>query len=90
MVNPDVVLLVLLLAVWYFAWLQPQLREQKAHETLLGSLAKDDRIVTASGLHGRVVKVEEKVVVIEVAKGTQVTVDKQSIARRESDPGEKK
>jgi preprotein translocase subunit YajC len=90
MLNPDVVLMVMLLAVWYFAWLQPQMRERDQHEKLLQSLAKDERVVTASGLHGRVVKVEDKVVLLEIAKGTQVTVDKQSIARRESDEAEKK
>lgn len=77
------------IAIFGLMWLlliKPQNDERKAHEALVASLAKDDRVVTQSGIHGRIVGVSEQTVVLEIAEKTRVTLDKNFVARRvESD-----
>jgi preprotein translocase subunit YajC len=85
----DFIPIILMVGVIYVMMIRPQIQEQEAHETLLKSLAKDDRVVTAAGVHGRIVKVEEHTVNLEVAKSTTIVIDKQSVVRRPSDKEKK-
>jgi preprotein translocase subunit YajC len=81
--------LILMLGVIYFMLWRPQIKEQEAHRALLESLAKDDRVVTMSGIHGRVIKVSDETVSLDVAKGTQIIIDKASVQRRVDDASKK-
>ncbi len=69
----------------YFLMIRPQLQEKAAHDRLLQGLVRDDRVVTAGGLHGRVVEVAEQTLTLEIAKGAVVTVDKGSVAYKLGD-----
>ncbi len=69
-------------AVFWFLIIRPQMTERREHEELLESLAKDDLVITASGLWGRVVKVDETTVMLEVADRTRVKFDKGAVLRR--------
>jgi preprotein translocase subunit YajC len=80
----DLLPLLLIFGVFYFLVLRPQVRERQEHEKLVSSLAKDDEVVTASGLHGRIVGVEADTVVLEIADRTRVVIDKTTVARRKS------
>ncbi len=73
---------VLIAGVFYVLIIRPQMQERQAHEDLLKSLAKDDRVVMASGLHGRIVRVDETTVLLEVADKTRVTFDKAAVQHR--------
>ncbi|MFT4628285.1 MAG: preprotein translocase subunit YajC [Myxococcota bacterium] len=68
--------------VFYFLIIRPQMQERQEHDDLLKGLAKDDQVVMANGLHGRIVRVEESTVVLEVADRTRVTFDKAAVQRR--------
>ena len=78
----DLVPVLLIFAVMYFLVIRPQVTEKQNHEKLLGSLAKGDRVVTASGVHGTIGNVETDTVVLEVGERMRIVVDKSSIARR--------
>ncbi len=69
-------------AIMYVFIYLPQRREQKQHQSLVDSLAKDDPIVISGGIHGKVVTVAETTVVVEIADRTRITVDKSAIARK--------
>ncbi len=69
-------------AVFWFLIIRPQMTERREHEELLESLAKDDLVITASGLWGRVVKVDETTVMLEIADRTRVKFDKGAVLRR--------
>jgi preprotein translocase subunit YajC len=79
--------------IFYFLLIRPQSQKQKAHEKMLGALAKGDRVVTAGGLHGLVVGTEKDVITLEIAalKGEKlrVKVDRARIDRRLESAGEK-
>jgi len=86
-VNPlDIGMLLALGAVLYFLILRPQQQERAAHEELLQKLAKDDHIVTASGMHGKVVEVSDDLVVLEVGGKARITFDKAAVSRRQGEP----
>ena len=78
----DLLPLLLIFGVFYFLVLRPQVRERQEHDKLVTSLAKDDEVVTASGLHGTIVTVEPDTVLLEIADRTRVVIDKSTVARR--------
>ncbi|MBB5608481.1 MULTISPECIES: preprotein translocase subunit YajC [unclassified Janthinobacterium] len=71
--------LVLMFVVMYFLMIRPQQKRAKEQRAMMDALAKGDEVVTAGGLLGRVVKVVDTYVTIEVASGTEVLVQKSSI-----------
>lgn len=81
----DVIPFLLIAAVVYFLIVKPQVDERRQHEALVNSLARDDRVVTSAGIHGKVVEVGEKTVVLELGEKSRVTFDKNAVVRREGD-----
>ena len=82
----DVLPIILIFGVMYFLIIRPQIQERQAHEKLLEALQRDDQVVTASGIHGKVVTVNDGTVVLEIADKTRITIDKKSVARRQGEP----
>ena len=72
--------MIFLAVVFYFLIIRPQSRRAKEHKSLLGELSKGDEVATNGGLLGKVVKVGENFVEIEVANNVNVRVQKQAIA----------
>ncbi|MCB9676790.1 MAG: preprotein translocase subunit YajC [Alphaproteobacteria bacterium] len=79
--------ILLIFGLMYFLIILPQNRERAAHEALLASLTKDDRVVTQGGLFGKIVSVAAETVVLEIAEKTRVTLEKKFVARR-IEPGQ--
>ena len=71
--------LVLMFVVMYFLMIRPQQKRAKEQRAMMDALAKGDEVVTAGGMLGRVVKVVDAYVTIEVASGTEIMVQKSSI-----------
>ena len=71
--------LVLMFVVMYFLMIRPQQKRAKEQKAMMDALTKGDEVVTAGGMLGRVVKVVDAYVTIEVASGTEITVQKSSI-----------
>ena len=71
--------LVLMFVVMYFLMIRPQQKRQKEAKAMMDALAKGDEVVTAGGIVGRVSKVAEAYVTLEVAVGTEITVQKNSV-----------
>ena len=71
-------LLVMVGAMWLL-FIRPQMKKAKEHKALIDALAKGDEVVTGGGLVGKIVKVGENYVTLEIAEGTEVTVQKPAI-----------
>ena len=67
---------ILIFFIFYFLLIRPQAKRQKEHESMLESIEKGDNVVTAGGLHGKVVGVTDDVLTLEIAalKGERVRV----------------
>ncbi len=72
--------LVFLFVIFYFMIIRPQQKKQKTHANMLAKLDKNDEIVTAGGIHGTVISVGDKTVIIRIADNVKVEVEKPSIS----------
>lgn len=71
--------MILMFVVLWFLMIRPQMKKAKEHKALLAALAKGDEVVTQGGILGRIVKVDESYVTVEIANGTEVVVQKPAI-----------
>lgn len=72
--------LVLMFGIFYFLLIRPQQKKAKEHRALIEALKKGDQVVTAGGIHGKVNAVEDTVVILEIATGVNIKVNKGHIA----------
>lgn len=68
----------MLLILWFLI-LRPQMRQQKEHREKVAGLAKGDEVVTAGGLVGKITKIEDQFVHVEIAKGVTVKAVRNTI-----------
>ncbi len=73
--------LIILFVVFYLFLIRPQMKRQKDHSKMVDALAKGDEAVTTGGLLGRITEVGSNFVKLEIAKGTEVKVQKHAIAQ---------
>ena len=71
--------LIALVAVFYFLILRPQQKRAKEHKTMVEALQKGDEIVTIGGELGKVVKVDENYVQVEIAANVVITIQKAAV-----------
>jgi preprotein translocase subunit YajC len=73
--------LVLMFVVLYFIMIRPQMKRQKEHKAMVSALAKGDEVVTAGGLLGKVTKLNESFVHLEVAGGVEIQVQRSAVVQ---------
>jgi preprotein translocase subunit YajC len=71
--------IIIMFVVMYFIMIRPQQKRQKEAKLMMDALAKGDEVITIGGMLGRVVKVTDTYVTIEVAAGTEVVVQKNAV-----------
>lgn len=71
--------MVLIFGVFYFLIIRPEQKKQKDHQAMLKNLKKNDKVVTASGIHGIVVSVEDTTVVLRLDENCRVTFQKDAV-----------
>jgi preprotein translocase subunit YajC len=78
------VFLVIMLVVYWVFLIRPQSKKRKELAQKLSNLKKGDRVVTIGGIHGKVVSVKEKVVVLRIDDRAEITFDKNAISTVEA------
>lgn len=73
--------LILIFVVFYFFIIRPQQKRVKEHSSMLDNLIKGDEIATVGGLLGKIKKVSDSFVVVDIAENTEVLIQKQQIAQ---------
>jgi preprotein translocase subunit YajC len=71
--------LVLMFVVLYFIMIRPQMKRQKEHKAMIDALAKGDEVIIAGGVTGRISKMGDTVVGVEVAPGVELQVQRPSV-----------
>ena len=71
--------IILMFVVLYFLMIRPQMKRTKEHKALIEALAKGDEVVTGGGIAGRITKVSENFVAIEIAAAVEIQVQKQAV-----------
>lgn len=72
--------MVLIMIVFYFFMIRPQVKKAKDHKKLVAELKKGDKIVTTAGIHGRIVDMNELTFLIEVESGAKIRFDKSAVS----------
>jgi len=75
------VLLAVFFALIYFMMIRPQQKQQKKRREMLNSLSKGDKVITIGGIEGVIKSIKEDKVVLEVAKGVNITFLKTAIGQ---------
>lgn len=73
------ILIVAMIVIFYFFMIRPQSKKQKEIKKAREALGKGDKVVTAGGIHGTIKEVGEQTLMIEIAPGTTIKIDKGSI-----------
>ncbi|MBN8505259.1 MAG: preprotein translocase subunit YajC [Burkholderiales bacterium] len=73
--------LVAMFVVLYFIMIRPQMKRQKEHKAMIEALAKGDEVVTAGGLLGKVNKLGDSVLHVELAQGVEVQVQRSAVVQ---------
>ena len=73
--------LLLMFAVLYFVMIRPQMKKQKEHRAMVDALAKGDEIVTAGGLLGKVSKIGDAYIGVELVSGVEVQMQRQAVVQ---------
>ena len=73
--------LILMFVVLYFVMIRPQMKKQKEHRSMIDALAKGDEVVTAGGLLGKISKLGEGNLGIEIANGVEVQVQRTAVVQ---------
>jgi preprotein translocase subunit YajC len=71
--------LIIIFVVFYFLLIRPQTKKAKQHKEMVESLAKGDEVITNGGLLGRIVKVSDNFVDVELADSVVVKLQRQAV-----------
>ena len=80
--NPIVNLipLILIFVIFYFLLIKPQKAREKQHRKMVDSLNRNDEVVTSGGIHGTVLNVKERSVILRVDDNVKIDIEKSCIA----------
>ena len=93
-VNPLINLfpLILIFVIFYFLLIRPQKAKEKEHLKTLAKLNKNDEVVTSGGIHGTIVNVKDKTVVLRIDDNVKMEIEKNAVAyvkKMQGDAGQK-
>lgn len=72
--------MVAIFAIFYFLLIRPQQKRAKDHQAMIAAVRRGDTVVTSGGIIGKVSKVEDQVVTVEIADGVKISVVKTSLS----------
>ena len=73
--------LVLMFVVLYFVMIRPQMKRQKEAKAMIEALAKGDEVVTSGGMLGKISKIGESFLSVEVANGVEIQVQRSAVVQ---------
>ncbi len=73
--------LVLMFVVLYFVMIRPQMKKQKEHRAMVEALAKGDEVVTSGGVLGKVSKLGDNYLGVEISNGVEVQVQRGAVVQ---------
>ena len=72
--------LILIFLIFYFLLIRPQQKKQKEHRKLLDSIQRGDEILSSGGILGKVLKVDNDKLTVEISKGVNVNIIRSTVA----------
>ncbi len=75
----SMILIVLMFGVLYFLMIRPQMKRAKEHKTMIEALQKGDEVIAGGGVVGRITKVSENYVTVEIAPSVEVQMQRPAV-----------
>lgn len=72
--------MVLIVAVFYFFMIRPQMKKAKDHKKFVSEMKKGDKVVTTAGIHGKIVDMNETTIVLETEGAGKIRFDKSAVS----------
>jgi len=69
----------LIIVIFYFMIIRPQSKRQKERTKMIEAMKKGDKVVLSGGIHGKIVGMEDKTVLIEIADNVKIKVEKSAV-----------
>ena len=74
----------LIMVVFYFFMIRPQINKQRSEQEFQQTLAKGDKIITIGGVYGKIVGIKEGKIILEISENTRITIERNCISREKS------
>jgi preprotein translocase subunit YajC len=71
---------ILVFIIFYFMLIRPQKAKEKEQQKMLSGLDKNDEVVTSGGIHGTIVNVKDKTVILRIDDNARIEIEKNCIA----------
>lgn len=81
----SLIMIVALIAIFYFFMIRPQSQRQKKINEFRQGLSKGDRVMTAGGIYGRIKEVKDAYILLQIAEGVNIKIDKSMIYQSAQD-----
>jgi preprotein translocase subunit YajC len=78
--------MILIVVVFYFFMIRPQMKKAKDHKKFIAELQKGDKVITTAGIHGKIVDMNETTIVVETEGGGKIRFDKSAVSLDSSKP----
>jgi preprotein translocase subunit YajC len=85
-----ILMIVVIVVIFYFFMIRPQQKRQKDIQKSREAMKIGDKVVTAGGIHGRVKEISDKYMLLEIAEGVRVRIDKNSVFASPEDAAQQK
>ncbi len=72
----NILMIVALIVIFYFFLIRPQSKKQKEIKKFREAMKKGDRVTTAGGIYGKIREIKDTTIVLEIADGVKITIDK--------------
>jgi preprotein translocase subunit YajC len=82
-VNPILQMfpLIFIFIIFYFLLIRPQKKQERQRQEMLKNIAKNDEVITTGGIHGTIVNIKDKTVVLRVDENTRIEVERSCIGQ---------
>jgi preprotein translocase subunit YajC len=74
-------MIIAIFAVMYFLMIRPQQRQKKQQQSMLSTLSKGDKVITAGGIHATVAGVKDNTIIVKIAENVKVEMNRSSISQ---------
>ena len=75
----SLILIVLMFGVLYFLMIRPQMKRAKEHKTMIDALQKGDEVITTGGILGRVTRINENYVTLDVSSNVEIQIQRSAV-----------
>lgn len=76
---------ILIIVVFYFFMIRPQMKRQKEVAAFRNSLQKGDKVVTTGGIYGKILEIKDNYILLQIDENVKIRVDKNAIVKDSSD-----